>query len=132
MQFTHRQKQRVFRLGLLWVSITLLCAVAGPFGSAEGLNFPGRLAYWGLVSGVSILGSVLVFSLPLQGLLWQTVAWTVFALAIATGVFDVSGGTFNATLDQVQIGRHDGSFGVMARMSALIMSVAAVGPGSMS
>jgi len=60
VQFTLREKRRIGIMLALWVLATVLCAVAGPFGTLDALSPVPRLAYWALVSGVSTLGSLLL------------------------------------------------------------------------
>ncbi|MEP2718143.1 LytTR family DNA-binding domain-containing protein [Pseudophaeobacter sp.] len=43
------------RLVLLWALVTVFAAAAGPFGTFEGLGFWGRLGYWAVITGLSIL-----------------------------------------------------------------------------
>ena len=87
MQFALRQLSKGGPLVLLWVLVSGLCAISGPFGTQEGMGFAGRLIYWGTVVGGSILGSRLINHLSLQKR-WQNIAaWTLFAMAIAGGVY---------------------------------------------
>lgn len=45
---------------VVWVSLTVVVTLAGPYGSNAYLTFPQRLLYWGCVVGVSILVGVSV------------------------------------------------------------------------
>jgi hypothetical protein len=55
MQFTLREIFR-FRVSLLiWLVVTVVAAVAGPFGTLDALSLSGRTLYWGVVAGGSIL-----------------------------------------------------------------------------
>lgn len=43
---------------VVWLALTVVVALARPFGSGTGLDHAGRLAYWGLVIGfVIVIGS---------------------------------------------------------------------------
>jgi hypothetical protein len=55
MSFTMRERGGPLRLVFLWLLITVFAAAAGPFGTFEELRFPGRLAYWAVIAGASIL-----------------------------------------------------------------------------
>ncbi len=81
--FTFRQRQVFGPLVLLWALITLLCALAGPFGTHEAMLLPGRLGYWGVVVGVSLAGSVIVSKIPQRGTIGSVVAWAGFVLVLA-------------------------------------------------
>jgi len=54
MSFTMREHSAMIRMIFLWLLVTLFAALAGPFGTFEGLGFAGRLAYWGMITGLSI------------------------------------------------------------------------------
>jgi hypothetical protein len=55
MQFTLREISR-FRVPLLiWLVVSVIAAVAGPFGTLDALSLLGRALYWGAVAGGSIL-----------------------------------------------------------------------------
>lgn len=54
MSFTMRERSAMVRMILLWMLVTLFAALAGPFGTFEGLGFGGRLGYWAVITGLSI------------------------------------------------------------------------------
>ncbi len=87
MQLALRERRRAVLLFGIWAIVTLVCAVAGPFGTINAFGLAGRLGYWGLVVGVSVLSSLLPFRA--HGLargLWLGV-WATYTLALAIGIF---------------------------------------------
>lgn len=45
---------RLVRLGMLWATVALICAVAGPFGTFQIGGFSARLIFWAIVSLVAM------------------------------------------------------------------------------
>jgi len=90
MHFTLRQRQHWMFLVALWVLLTVLCVVAGPFGTGQAMAWWGLASYWGFVVGVSILGSEGAARLP-QGTAYLRIAvWSGYALVLAGVVFGVN------------------------------------------
>lgn len=83
MQFTLRQRQM---LGL-WGLLTVLCGVAGPFGTHDALGLFGRAAYWGAVIALSIAGSLVVSRIMPVAAWAQAALWVGYAVVIALLVF---------------------------------------------
>lgn len=54
MQFTLREISKLRIPLLIWVTLSVVAAVAGPFGTLEAMGLGGRLVYWSGVVGVSI------------------------------------------------------------------------------
>lgn len=54
MQFTLREISKLRIALLIWVTLSVVAAVAGPFGTLEAMGLGGRLVYWSGVVGVSI------------------------------------------------------------------------------
>ncbi len=97
MALTARQdwQRQVFapRTLALWAVLTLLVALAGPFGTYAGMRFPVRLGYWGGLIGASIPVAYIFRVLTDRGLAhlrnWQrsvTVA-VIFSSAFAPVVY---------------------------------------------
>lgn len=59
MSFTMRERMGASKLVFLWLLITGFAAATGPFGTFEDMGLPMRCAYWGFISGVSILLTLL-------------------------------------------------------------------------
>lgn len=54
MQLTLREMRR-FRVPLLiWATLSVVAAVAGPFGTLNALGLGGRFLYWGAIVGCSV------------------------------------------------------------------------------
>lgn len=58
MRFTLREMTRYRVPLLIWIGVTVVAAVAGPFGTLEAMGLWGRTLYWGLVAGGSVLLNV--------------------------------------------------------------------------
>ena len=54
MQLALREISRHHVPLMIWVVVTALTAVAGPFGTLDAMGLGGRALYWGGVSAVSI------------------------------------------------------------------------------
>ncbi|MCZ4258830.1 LytTR family DNA-binding domain-containing protein [Sulfitobacter sp. G21635-S1] len=90
MHLTHREWQRLGFLVALWLLVTLLCAVAGPFGTHEALGFAGRAAYWAGVVALSILCTTLLRRFVPDSLPRKIAFWSVFALVLATLIHGIN------------------------------------------
>ena len=55
MQLALREIARYRVPLLIWLMVSIVAAVAGPFGTLDAMGFLGRLLYWGGVAGGSIL-----------------------------------------------------------------------------
>lgn len=80
---TLRERRGALLFAALWLLLTILTALAGPFGTHDALPLPGRFAYWGLVVGVSILASLLPERVTPRGGWPYVAAWAVYALCIS-------------------------------------------------
>jgi len=54
MHLTHREIAQARTPVLIWLAVTAVAGVAGPFGTHEALGLVGRTVYWGGVTGASI------------------------------------------------------------------------------
>lgn len=78
-----RERRGLVLAAAIWVLVTVVCALSGPFGTIDYLSLPGRFAYWALVVGVSVWGSFLP-DLAKGKAPWQRgVLWGVFALGLS-------------------------------------------------
>ncbi len=69
---------------MIWVVVTALTAVAGPFGTLDAMGLGGRALYWGGVSAISIVLSFGAQALAQRyGKVGRIGVWTVFVLVIA-------------------------------------------------
>ncbi|APE44212.1 hypothetical protein BOO69_12990 [Sulfitobacter alexandrii] len=87
MQFTHRQRQRLWLLLALWAMITLLCAVAGPFGTHAALGPAGRAAYWAGIVAFSIASSVIAIRVMPPSQPARSLGWAVFMVVGGTVIY---------------------------------------------
>ncbi|MDF1726616.1 MAG: LytTR family DNA-binding domain-containing protein [Sulfitobacter sp.] len=82
-----------------WLLLTILTALAGPFGTHDALSLPGRFAYWGLVVGLSLLASLLPERVTPHGGWAYVAAWAVYALCISLLVLILNRLTFGGWSD---------------------------------
>ena len=83
LHFALREWRGGVLMSALWLLITLLCAISGPFGTHEALDLAQRFLYWGPVVALSVLGSLLPDRLSRFGG-WAVVAgWGLFILFIS-------------------------------------------------
>jgi hypothetical protein len=96
MQLTLRELER-FRVPLLiWATLSVVAAVAGPFGTLNALGLGGRFVYWGAVVGcsvgLSIGATMLAERLSQHG---QVIAWGGFVLLLSTTVHVINSFVFS-------------------------------------
>lgn len=103
LQFTLREMHEIFSQTKFWigfVAIVLVLAISGPFYTAINLNFPERLSYWFIISGIcfatgifiSLLGGLWLLKHGLSRPVAQSIAGLIAGVPIAgivwiTGVF---------------------------------------------
>lgn len=84
MQLALREISRYRVPLMIWVVVTVVAAVAGPFGTHDAMALGPRALYWGAVAGVSI---VLSFGArhyaQERGLGGRLAVWGVFILLIS-------------------------------------------------
>ena len=91
VQLALRERRRAVVLFGIWLLLTLICAVAGPFGTHDVLGIFGRLGYWAVVVGASILSSAIPFmardlSGPVRFLIWCGYVLLISALVFGLNV----------------------------------------------
>ena len=68
----------------LWILATVLCTIAGPFGTHAALGVSARLAYWAGVTALSVLGSIWCIRIDAAQSLWGGVLiWGGFSVVLA-------------------------------------------------
>lgn len=103
LQFTLREMRGIFSKPRFWigfVAIVFVLAISGPFYTAINLNFPERLSYWLLISGVSfciglfisLFIGVWLFKRGLSRLVAQSIAGLFAGVPIA-GIVWLTGNT---------------------------------------
>lgn len=86
MQLTLREITKLRVLVLIWGALTVVAAVAGPFGTMEAMGLGGRVLYWGGVVGCSIGLNIVAGRLAQgQGVAGAIALWTGFVLLLSTG-----------------------------------------------
>ncbi|MEP1765348.1 MAG: LytTR family DNA-binding domain-containing protein [Sulfitobacter sp.] len=70
MQLTLREMERYRMPFLVWITVSAVAGVAGPFGTLDGMGSAARLAYWAATIGLSIALSILASRLSSQ-FAWQ-------------------------------------------------------------
>lgn len=85
MSSTLRERNRlIIPLGI-WVLATVLCTIAGPFGTHAVFGVLPRFLYWAGVTAVSVSGSVLCMRSSEGRSLWVKLAvWAGFTLVLAS------------------------------------------------
>ncbi len=91
LQLALRERRRAILLFGIWFLVTLLCAVAGPFGTHDALDFPARLLYWAVAVAISVISSVLPFLSrdmpnPVRVLIWAGYALVLSAVIFALNI----------------------------------------------
>lgn len=95
MQSTLRDWQYWRRPLILWVMISLVASVAGPFGTLGAMGLGGRLMYWAGVVAGAILLSLWAFCVARGRPVWQVMlVWALFCLSMATLVHLLNGAVF--------------------------------------
>ena len=97
MQLALRERKRLGALLALWVLLTVLCALTGPFGTHDGLGLGARAAYWSVIVAASIAGSRLITLYRPKLLLGHVLIWMAFAVLLTSLVFGLNALVFPAT-----------------------------------
>ncbi len=96
MQLTLREMRR-FRVPLLiWVTLSVVAAVAGPFGTLNALGLGGRFLYWGAIVGCSVglgIGASLLANRFLR--LGAIATWSGFVLLFSITVHAINSAIFH-------------------------------------
>ena len=75
---------------VIWAVATLLCAIAGPFGTHDAMGLAMRLVYWGLVAGISVIGSALMFRVEPEAPAPRVALWVGFTLALTLVIYGLN------------------------------------------
>lgn len=82
-QLALREKRQLVIPLAVWVLITLVCTLAGPFGTFEALAPFARLAYWAVIVGVSVLFSTLLSRMQAGSTARRLTLWTGFVIGLS-------------------------------------------------
>jgi hypothetical protein len=94
VQLALRERQRVILLFGIWALVTVMCAAVGPFGTFDALALPARFAYWGVIAGVSVLGSLLPLGLKEDAYAKRLAAWATFVIGLSALNFGLNSVVF--------------------------------------
>jgi hypothetical protein len=100
MQFTLREITRVRVPLLIWLVLTVVIAVAGPFDTMQAMGLGGRALYWGGVVGCSVvLTNGATYLAGHRSMTGAVAVWIGFVLVLSAGfhvlnsaIFPVWGG----------------------------------------
>lgn len=98
MQLARRGRQRFTAPALLWLLLTALCAIAGPFGTHQAMGLSGRLAYWAFVVAISILGSMLMSRFDPKHVVASLMLWAGYSAVLAGAIFALNTVLFPPTV----------------------------------
>ncbi|MFK7836572.1 MAG: LytTR family DNA-binding domain-containing protein [Sulfitobacter sp.] len=83
LQLALREWRRPLVLIAVWAMLTLLCTIAGPFGTLEALSLFGRFGYWSLAVGLSVISSALPFMVRDRGPLATVGTWLAYVAILS-------------------------------------------------
>ena len=92
-----REWQWLFVPVVVWVVLTVLAALAGPFDTYESLTFLPRLAYWALVVGVSVgIDAGFRWVLRHWPIVWRVAARLGYAAVLGAVIHGINSAVFPA------------------------------------
>lgn len=87
MQVTLREMGWLRLPFLIWLAVTAVAAMAGPFGTIEAMGLGGRVAYWGAVTAGSIAMSMAAYHVAQRfGRVGSLLVWIGFLLGLSVVV----------------------------------------------
>lgn len=102
MQLALRERRRTVLLFGIWILLTLVCAVSGPFGTHGALPFILRVGYWSIVVGASVSSSMLPIMLRDHMGWTQLVVWAVYVLCLSVLIFGLNALVFPSWTDPTE------------------------------
>lgn len=103
VQLALREKQGVTIPLAIWAMATLICAVAGPFGTLEALGLWGRTAYWAAVIGISVGFSTILSRMTFGSALKSLISWSLFVVVLGGLVWGINAVVFPGWQDAVSV-----------------------------
>ncbi|MDF3412962.1 LytTR family transcriptional regulator [Sulfitobacter sp. M57] len=103
LQLALREKQGLMIPVAIWGMATLICAVAGPFGTLEALGLWARTAYWAVVIGVSVGFSTLLSRMTFGTALRYLISWSLFVVGLGSLVWGINAVVFPGWQDAVSL-----------------------------
>ena len=96
MQVTLREMGRLKLPLLIWVAVTAVAAVAGPFGTIDVMGLGARALYWGVIAAGSIVFSFAAFEVAQRyGRIGSLAVWILFLLVLSAAVHLANSLLFN-------------------------------------
>lgn len=85
MSYTLRETSGFWLHLGVWALATILCAIAGPFGTHDAMAFLPRLAYWAGIVGLSDFGAVLSKGLSRERPTWAAIViWSGYVFGLSS------------------------------------------------
>ncbi|WP_162171776.1 LytTR family DNA-binding domain-containing protein [Sulfitobacter donghicola] len=96
MHFTLRELTKLRVPFLIWLALTAVAAVAGPFGTLDVMGVAGRALYWGAIIGGSVWIGVGASKLSQRySLVGRVMVWSGFSLLLSILVHGINALVFN-------------------------------------
>ncbi len=100
MLFTLREMKRFRVPFLIWVTLSVVAAVAGPFGTLNALGLGGRFLYWsgvvGLSVGLGVGANIVAERASLRG---KVFTWCGYVLVLSVTVHAINNAVFHEMND---------------------------------
>lgn len=95
MQLTLREMERYRAPLLVWLTVSIVAGVAGPFGTLEAMGVVGRLAYWSGVASGSVALGFGTFSLAQRfGFIGQCAVWAGMVVLLSAALHAINSVVF--------------------------------------
>ncbi|WP_082894655.1 LytTR family DNA-binding domain-containing protein [Sulfitobacter geojensis] len=88
----------------IWLLVTVICTIAGPFGTIDALGWAERFGYWGIIAAVSVLGSILLMRADNLPSPLRVGLWALFTLVLSVMIWGINILLFDAWLAFGQLG----------------------------
>mgnify|MGYP005989052455 CR=1 FL=1 len=88
----------------IWLLVTVICTIAGPFGTIDALGWAERFGYWGIIAAVSVLGSILLMRADNLPSPLRVGLWALFTLVLSVMIWGLNILLFDAWLAFGQLG----------------------------
>ncbi|MGC1503934.1 MAG: LytTR family DNA-binding domain-containing protein [Sulfitobacter sp.] len=105
LQRALREKQGLTIPLAIWAMATLICAVAGPFGTLAALGPFERTAYWALVAGASVGITIPLTWMKSAPMSQQLFLWSLFVVFLSVLIWGLNALVFDGWQDAVQLGQ---------------------------
>jgi hypothetical protein len=97
MQLTLREMKRYRVPFLIWLTVSVVAGVAGPFGTLDAMGNGPRIAYWACVVGGSIVLSILADTIAKRfGRIGNAAVWACFVVVVSAMLHGINSLAFSA------------------------------------